>query len=448
MADPELAFDVKWLPLDTADPRERATFGSLTITAGRDRIPITEVDDAIARTVRPDIRVPIVPLAQWLIVNWWRLRWESRWDAPERLPPAWVRAHSMASISADVPWPALQITSDGAFVYLEARAEHIRDVAAVRYLRDVDLCVPADHFERAIDGFLAGLDERIALCAPGDRDITKLIAELREERSDPGLARACRLQALAGFDPGMAPANWLRRATSLVDEAGTTGDEVAAVVPMLRDGITGASDAIDAMKRSTIDVRLVADVDLSVGAGTELPWQRGRRLAALFRSARGVGAGPVPTKVLEEWLDVQLPLAASPGVKDRGLTGGYRNGSAKGRTRVVITTNRMENQRFYLGRLIGAALVSSPDDHVLPVTNAGTAFQKFERSFAQELFCPWAALDAYTNEHGTDDEGIAAAAAHFGVSELLVASTLVNNNKLGRHRLPSPYAMERTFDFR
>ena len=53
-----------------------------------------------------------------------------------------------------------------------------------------------------------------------------------------------------------------------------------------RKKITGASDAIDAMKRSTIDVRLVADVDLSGGAGTELPWQRGRRLAALFRRTR------------------------------------------------------------------------------------------------------------------------------------------------------------------
>ena len=209
MADPELAFDVKWLPLDTADPRERATFGSLTITAGRDRIPITEVDDAIARTVRPDIRVPIVPLAQWLIVNWWRLRWEARWDAPERLPPAWVRAHSMASVSADVPWPALQITSDGAFVYLEARAEHIRDVAAVRYLRDVDLCVPADHFERAIDGFLAGLDERIALCAPGDRDITELIAELREERAIRGL----RVHVGSRRSPGSIPA-WHQRTGS------------------------------------------------------------------------------------------------------------------------------------------------------------------------------------------------------------------------------------------
>lgn len=434
MADSELAFDLAWLPMTADDPRDRATFASLTITAGRERVPVTEVDDAIAQTVRRDIRVPTIPLARWLVVNWWRLRWEPRAD---KLSSTWLRVHSMAAVSTDVPWPALHITSDGAFIQLEARAERIRDVAAVRYLRDVDLSVPAHHFERAVDGFLAQLDARIASCVPGDHDLADLIAELREERTDPLLARACKLQALAGFDPGVAPPAWIRSATSLADDAGrSTGDEVVAAIPTLRGGLTGASEAIEAMKRSTIDIGLPTVGNPPDGPDTELPWQRGRRLAALFRVAHDVVDGPVSTDVLEQWLGVRLPLPASTAVADRGLTGGYRNGAAKGRTRVVVTTSRIDNQRFYLGRLIGAALVSSPDDHVLPVTNAATAFQKFERSFAQELLCPWNALDEYTDEHGTDDDGIAAAADYFTVSQHLVLSALVNNGKLGRHRLP------------
>lgn len=245
----------------------------------------------------------------------------------------------------------------------------------------------------------------------------------------------CKFQALAGFDPGAAPVEWIQRAMRLADAAGTTGDEVVAAVPLLRDGLDGVDDTIDAMTASSIDVRLAADFK-EPDVAAELPWRRGRRLAALFRAHHNLGDEPVPNEFLEQWLDVRLPLPASPDLRERGLAGGYRNAMPKGRTRLLVTTQRIDNQRFYLGRLIGAALDSSPSDHILPVTSADTAFQKFERSFAQELLCPWRALDAYTEEHGTDDEGIAAAADHFVVSEHLILSTLVNNGKLERERLP------------
>lgn len=434
MADSTLSFGLAWLPVNADSQRERATFASLTIIAGTERVPVTEVDDVIAQTVRRDIRVPSFPLAEWLIVNWWRLRWEPRVD---KISSSWLRAHSLSAVSPDVPWPALHFTSDGAFVHLEARAERIRDVAAVRYLRDVDLVIPVDDFERAVDSFLAQLDARIASCVPGDNELSNLIGELREERTDPLMARACRLQALAGFDPGVAPLDWVHGATSLADAAGQSmGDEVVAAIPTLRLGLAGATAAVEAMKKSPTDVRLEAPASPPEGPAAELPWQRGRRMAALFRASRGRVDGPVSTAELGQWLDVRLPLPVSSALADRGLTGGYRNGATKGRTRVVVTTDRPDNQRFYLSRLIGAALGSSSDEHVLPVTNAATAFQKFERSFAQELLCPWDELDAYTDEHGTDDDGIATAAEHFIVSQHLVLSTLVNNGKLGRHRLP------------
>jgi hypothetical protein len=88
-----------------------------------------------------------------------------------------------------------------------------------------------------------------------------------------------------------------------------------------------------------------------------------------------------------------------------------------------------------LARLIGAALCSSSEEHVLPVSDAATALQKFERSFAQELLCPWEELDSFTDAHGTGDDGISEAAEHFLVSERVVLSTLVNKGKISRNRL-------------
>src|SRR5687767_7706087 len=69
----ELDFTVtSWFDSAEADPVHRATFASLHIEAGG--VPVTEVEDVIARTVRPDILVSAYRVAQWLLVNWWRLR--------------------------------------------------------------------------------------------------------------------------------------------------------------------------------------------------------------------------------------------------------------------------------------------------------------------------------------------------------------------------------------
>ncbi len=115
-----------------------------------------------------------------------------------------------------------------------------------------------------------------------------------------------------------------------------------------------------------------------------------------------------------------------------------RNGVANGRTAVLVTSRRIETQRFHLARVLGCALTLKTDRQFLPVTAAATALQKVERSFAQELLCPWKSLDAFTDEEGIDERGVEAAADYFEVSEWLILSALVNRGKLPRHRLPSP----------
>lgn len=77
-------------------------------------------------------------------------------------------------------------------------------------------------------------------------------------------------------------------------------------------------------------------------------------------------------------------------------------------------------------------MLSDPSDRLLAVTATHTAMQKAGRAFSFELLCPWRALDAFTDDHGLDDEGIGLAADYFRVSELGVRSSLVNHHKLDR----------------
>jgi hypothetical protein len=217
----------------------------------------------------------------------------------------------------------------------------------------------------------------------------------------------------------------------------TAVEEILATVPDLRDGLNTANAAVSAMRQSptTVAVGWATEGQTSTLRSTEVPWVRGARLAAEIRAKMGLPPGPLSKSSLEDLLKTKLPLAKSTWSGGRGLCGGYRNGHDGGRAALLVTNNREDNQRFFLARVIAAAVVNPTDQHVLAVSDAATALQKFERAFAQEFLCPWKELDEFTNENGIDDDGIADAAEYFMVSEQVVRTTLVNKRKLPRDRL-------------
>lgn len=433
----ELNFNiVNWLDATIQEPIERETLASLTITVGPNCKLVTRVEDTITHAVRSHINVPAYSLARWLIVNWWRLRWE-----PFRGEAAfdWLCGHSMAAIGGDYAWPALIFSSDGEYIQVRLNAEESPDVAALRYLNNIAFDIPVTHFEQAVELFLDQVEARISLRLPRERELSELREELKQEQQDFALAAAAKYQALAGFDPGSASDDWLRAAEALGVESGiAAAEEIVAAAPMLKGGLVEAQTVLDAMRSSPSTVRL----NLAVANGGqvhvgEIPWERGARMARELRAQLSVPMGPIANNVLEELLDAKFPLPNSPWTGTRHLRGGYRNAVTQGRTALLVTNQRNDSQRFYVSRVMAAALQAPDKQHVLPVSTAGTALQKFERSFAQEFLCPWEALDAFSDDRGTDDDGIADAAEHFQVSEQVVLNTLVNKGKLPRSRLPT-----------
>lgn len=432
----ELSFElVGWIASTYGDEESRATMGSLRIAAGAEPcILVTEIEDTIGKTLRSHINVPLVSMATWLLMNWWRLRWEGR---PTQPTTDWRRVHCLSGIGGDDAWPALEFSSDGDFIHLHMEAETRPDVSAIRYLNNVRLEVPAETFEAAVEQFVNVVETRLAALLPQYRVLSELRSELAEERSSPGVAKVCRWQALAGIDPGDAPDAWIRAAESLVEEAGpTAGDEIMSVLPKLGEDPRKAADVIDMMKRSSMAADLSWVGSAAATTGRELPWQKGARLAKEMRTRHRLGAGPLTNDTLSDLLSVPVPLPGQP-MKSGPFSGGFRNGVRDGRTGIVWTNSRSANQRFFLARMIGAALVLSPDEHVIPVTDGYSALQKLERAFAQEFLCPWEGLDEFTDEHGVDDETLIEAAEFFQVSEWTVRSTLVNRRKIPRDRLPS-----------
>jgi hypothetical protein len=428
----ELAFEVgTWFASDDPDEDCRATSGALHISAGG--TVLTEVEDTLARSVRPFIHVPAVLVAEWLLLHWWRIRWEGRPAAPRR---DWVLAHRLASIGGDHAWPLLELSSDGSFVHVTMAAENAPDVASIRYLRSVNAAVPAAAFESAVDRFIDVVAARLDVTRPGSRRLGELREELTEERTTPRLSRHCRWQARAGFHPGEAPDGWLERAAAMSERVGENAvDELLTVAGEGDGDLAPLESLVRAMERSatTVDLSWIPRSD-TPSARREMPWQAGARLAQDLRRRERLGTGPISDVKLSELVSAPLPLPGT--VVHAPLAGGVRDGATRGRTHIVVTSRRPETQRFYLARLIAAATVLPPSENLLPVSEADTALQKLERSFAQELLCPWAALDNFTDEHGVGEDAILDAAEHFRVSEWLVRSTLVNRGKVPRAYLP------------
>jgi hypothetical protein len=307
----ELEFKIDaWLGALIEDPLEKETLSSFRILVGPDRVPATEVDDLIAHTVRGHINVPAYRVARWLIVNWWRLRWE-----PYRKTPSldWLNSHSMASLGGDYAWPALTFSSDGEFIQLRLRAEVSPDVSAVRYLRDIRTDIPAADFERAVDGFLGTVEQRLVTRLPHERELIELREELNSERSDSRQKMDCKLQALAGIDPGASSMEWMKAVRELARQTGAGAiEEVVAATSIPSGGLGAAQDAISAMHESKTTVKLDWAVPGQVKSpANEVPWKRGEHLARKFRETLGIPSGPIENNTLEELLDVKLPLPRS-----------------------------------------------------------------------------------------------------------------------------------------
>jgi hypothetical protein len=427
-----ISFDAAdgWIEPSYGEPHERVTTGAFLGRIGD--VDITRVEDAITKTVRPHIYAPMSRVAEWLLLNWWRLRWEpARAGSPS---PEWLHAHRLSAIGGDHAWPALEFASEGEWIHVALAPEGGRNASAVRFLSTVDTRIAPTDFEHAVDRFLDLVIGRLAERLPSDRTLADLRAELTEERSDPTLTRDCKLQALAGFHPGDVEEAWLERAHRLVDGLGTQGEEaLLAALPEIPGGLDEAEATLAQLKSSSTSIDL-SSIPLASRVASdhhEQPWQRAARHARTLRTTLGWKEDRITTEELGELLGTRIPLDGEPA--KRAVRGGYRADPT--RTNILVPSRIESSQRFFLARLIGAAGLLGEGERLLAVTESKTSLQKYQRAFAQELLCPWDRLDAFTDESGTDDDGVREAALRFGVSELCVVSTLVNRRKISRESL-------------
>lgn len=430
---PSFVIDFNWLPYEYGDEIARTTFVDIFISVGS--CCITELEDRTAKTIRKNARLSAYRLAHWFAENWWRLLWEPKKDTID-----WRLAHQMGSAGGGYLWPDLTFVSDGEYMTIHAKPTLSSEEQSIRYLYGAVETIPVDEFEKSVQGFIDGVIGRVDNQAPGNDELKTLWHEVTQERHDSESGSRRKLEAMMGFDPDGAPDTILE---TLERMKTTYGD--GAIEEMASSSMDNAVDDIsflwNIVRPKSIPLRiphydmirrqLIIDRQSSI-----LAWQRAESAARLVRKVWSIASGPISNKVLADLLDIpQAIIYQQDSVQPSSLSVGFRDNGNEDMMRVYIDRRSITSRRFALARLVGSLLAAGIKDRLLPVSQAHTQRQKFQRAFAQELLCPFSDLIGYFGDCATDDEAIEDAAESFEVSPLMIRTILVNKRIVSNEAL-------------
>ncbi len=408
-----------------APPEEVATAGILSISANGTSLTegVSFDDDAL----QPGPLVSAYPLAEWLVWNWWRLRWE---PTPAQVSRPWAFAHRLSSVGCGYRWPNLELASDGERVRLTSAPSVEPGAATYRFVgAPRSEAMTAAAFEAAVDAFVEGAVARL----PGpvtDCNLRILMDELERDRADGERSAFRRLEAMLGRDPGEGDARAIHRRLA---DAQSLGEHA---VLELAAGATsvGATELKTDLDCVGFDYRSGDGVALGTSAsvpqwGSTEAWRIGVVLAIELRERKFPNGEPVTNRCLAEMAGAPERVLSDTDSASDCLSFEWETPE---RSRMALRSKWETGRRFDLARLLAERLLRPVGAEPLrAVTRSYTYGQKAQRAFAAEFLAPIGAVDAFLSGDYSEDRQ-REAADHFQVSSYVIRSLLVNNQRLGR----------------
>lgn len=422
----------EWSPPDGTDSPDEYTRAALSVMLGG--VCVTEVEDRLAKTTRPEVYLSARRMALWLAGNWWRLRWEPQ---PNQPTLDWQMSHNLASAGSGYIWPSITFGSDGESVRIRAQASPPSGQEPIRYRHNLARVIAANAFESEIDNFVNATIKRLGDKVDDGPSLAEIWAEIVAERNDPELYTWCQLEARLGHDPGEAPDVLIDDLMAFRNDYGSDAiQEIAAGfqeqaldhLNVLGIHIGPRSVAVQVPSRGVI-----RDQYTQQGAPLATPWQRGAAAAGIARSVWHLPPGPIRTGTLSDLFGLDITEYQADSLP---ISAGLRDDDSD-TIRIALRSPRLTGRRFALARLAADHIAVPQEERLLPLTAAHTSRQKFQRAFAQELLCPVAELEDFLGTDRPDNEDIYDAAAHFEVSPRTVTTILVNKGIIGREALPA-----------
>lgn len=430
--------DCQWVEPALGGSAARRFLAEVRIDA--DGVPVTALADTRDRSYRSGIRVSAYDLAAWFVANWWRLRWEV-----DGTGTSWDMSHRVGAAGNGYLWPELEFIGGDATVQIRSNPVSLGATSHLRFLSEVNVHVPARDFESAVRDFIEAVTSRLrSLAGPDIEGLQELLTawhDLGREIEDPVLSFDRAIEARMGFDPEEAEPALLSSLRQAANEVGRSPVEELAA--------SSKSRALDDFEILWRDARekscpMRLDVNPAVKSGAaqldnqELkPWKKGEVLADLARREWSINGDAINNRELAEVCGVPEDWIRGGFDEDVPIPAGFRDSSEGDSLVVSVKKRHPTGRRFALARIVGDHLLAGAGDRLLPVTDAATDRQKFQRAFAQAFLCPFEALKSHLGSEVPDDDFIEDAAQHFEVSSWLVRSALINHGVLSSAAIAS-----------
>ena len=412
-------------------PVDEATLSRISVEVDPDTL--TWVQDRATGDRRKGANLSAYGLAEWLVWNWWRLRWEPTYQTRER--EGWRDVHDLAGIGGGWLWPNIMIHTDGMRVSLAAKPSQPTTTEPLNYMVDFARSIPAATFEAGIDHFVRKVLDRLAGWSLGDTDLHTAWRELSTERDDPELSSYRKIEACLGFDPDEAVPETIERLLTDCESLG----EAAMIEVAAHRSFNGLALGAEELRQQA----RIAGFDTNPGDGiqelAEAPrgerdhapaWQIGVEAARSLRRQESLGDGSVSDRRLAALYGVQESILKRSSPKTSIAFALDEDGESRAALRAIQPTGR----RFELARLLADRLLFDDGDRLHPATRAYTYRQKMQRAFAGEFLCPIESLADQLDGDYSDDAR-EDAADRYRVSPLAVTTLLVNNGLIDRREI-------------
>ena len=423
----EISFVTEWQDGERIAGEElSATFAALRIDVSGE--PLTKVLDNRAATIRDSIFVPLYPIAEWLVSNWWFLAHEFENPVKKRTP-AFKRRHSLKTSTDGYALPDLTMTTSGARTTLRWTAGSSL-WTKTDFLNSGHVTVDTDQFIQDCADFIEKVTRRLVDCDIRSTFLQDEWAAI--QNADDDESKFCAMSAQLGWDPYDLDESQQGQILTLADRLGELSGEAFPVInasaPL--EDCAAILEAIDAAKPNELPLPSLMRSYGKLWNADGRPWKAGYDLAKDTRSHLGLNGQPISdTESLASALSQDigtLERATAPvePLSRLNLVEGVVTRGSSGCDSFGLEARGDAGRRFLFCRMLAEAITSRGD---ALVTKGNTERQQRNRAFAAELLAPSAGLSAKIVHSVVDDEQVDELAEEFGVSTRVILHQIENH---------------------
>ena len=430
MTDFKIAFE--WEdPLGARGPELQATWSRLQVLV--DGRPVTRFFDERSKTVRDSVHVPLYPLAERLVTQWWPL-WNEAIPPQPADRPGYEARHSLVGAREGYALPALRIEPTGAAVMLSWSQERL-PAHRVEFIGSGKVWAETRLVKREISSLIDTVIGRLRDMGLADSLLQQEWEAIRsidrEERE------FCECAGSLGLDPYSLDEKQkqeILQAADRLPEPMVNEFFRAARTRELMAEADEISTALRQAENNTTDLTSLKELrDLSEGllaASGGMPWEQGYSFAQQLRRHLGLDGTPLESvenvaralgtteehilQVVTEFPSRETAFVGLMGINDRF--------SPAFVLRKALPASRL----FHFCRALFEYLCSATQRSAL-ITEAATEQQQRNRAFAAEWLAPSSALRARIKNPEVTWEQAEEIADEFGVSVYVIRNQLENH---------------------